>query len=451
MSEPAIVTLADGFPPAEPAAWRALVEKTLKGASPESLVARIEGVEIAPLYTAANAQTGAPLARGPQDAERPFDLRAPILARDAASARSAILDALENGAASVLIDLTASPAGADALAEMLDGVLTDVAPIALRAGAQGAEAAERLSAAVKASPAAPLALHLDPIGARLESGASADVGDWARRAARLSALHPRASLFLADGAAAHERGATPAFELAFALSGALAYAKALVEAGLPMEDAFARIVLALAVDQRPLIGIAKLRAARRLWARVAQACGSTAPAAIEARSSHRMLTIADPWSNLIRLTIAAFAGAVGGADALVLYPHDAAAGSEHPLGPRLARNAGLVLMEEASLGRVIDPAAGAFALESLTDQLARSAWEDFTAIERGGGALAAIDSGLVEAKFDEGRIQLKQDLDDKRLKIVGVTDYPAGGSAPSPSSVDAGLASGQTFRLEALA
>ena len=139
-----------------------------------------------------------------------------------------------------------------------------------------------------------------------------------------------------------------------------------------MDDAFAGIVLALALDQKPLIGIAKLRAARRLWARVTEACEANTPAAIEARSSHRMLTIADPWSNLIRLTMAAFAGAVGGADALVLYPHDAATGSQHPAGARLARNTGLVLMEESALGRVIDPAAGGFALEALTDQLART-------------------------------------------------------------------------------
>ena len=94
---------------------------------------------------------------------------------------------------------------------------------------------------MKASPAAPLAFHLDPLGVRLVGAAitQAEVTGWAQTAARLSGLHPRASLFLADGAAAHERGATPAFELAFALASALAYAKALVAAGLSMDDAFA--------------------------------------------------------------------------------------------------------------------------------------------------------------------------------------------------------------------
>jgi methylmalonyl-CoA mutase len=209
------------------------------------------------------------------------------------------------------------------VARVLDGVLLDVAPVALDAGFLGPKAADWLGAAAKGAPSAQLAFHLDPLSAFAETGVSpgpieAHLISAATVAARLAEPYPKASLFLASGRTAHEAGGGEALELALAAAAALAYAKALTRAGLPVADAFERIVLGLTVDADYFLSLAKLRAARRVWARLAAACGAAAPARIEARSSGRMLTAADPWTNLIRLTAAAFAGAAGGADAIVL-------------------------------------------------------------------------------------------------------------------------------------
>jgi methylmalonyl-CoA mutase len=411
-----VMALAQGFAPASRDLWRAVAEKSLKGATVESLARTIEGVTIDPLYAGDPVGVApAPLSRPPHDPDRAWDVRAP------ASTHDAILEALAGGAASVLV--TVDDGGPDDLASLLDGVLIDVAPVALDAGADGLAASLALSRTAKSSPRAPLAFHLDPFGA--EGGDAETTRRWASAAAELAATHPRASLYLADGARIHDAGGDPAWELAFTVAAGVAHAKALTEAGLDASDAFARIVLALAVDNKPLIGVAKLRAARLMWARITSACGAPTPAVIEARSSYRMLTIADPWSNLVRITQSGFAGAVGGADAIVLYPHDRASGGSDPLGPRYARNAGLILMEEAHLGAVEDPAAGAWAFEALTTDLARAAWAMFNRIEGVGGAAEALRSGMIADAVASSVEGLGSSIADKKTRIVGVTDFRA--------------------------
>jgi methylmalonyl-CoA mutase N-terminal domain/subunit len=179
----------------------------------------------------------------------------------------------------------------------------------------------------------------------------------------------------------HEAGGGEAEEVAFAAASAVAYAKALVRAGLPMADAFARITLGLSADADYFLTMAKLRAARAVWARIAGACAAHPTARVEARSSRRMLTAKDAWTNMIRLTAAGFGAAVGGADAVVLGNFTDALGLPTPFARRQSRNAQLVLMEEAHVGRVADPAAGSGYVEALTDQIAREAWARFQAIE----------------------------------------------------------------------
>jgi methylmalonyl-CoA mutase len=198
-----------------------------------------------------------------------------------------------------------------------------------------------------------------------------------------------------------------------------------------MEEAFKRIVLGVSLDGEYFTGVAKVRAARALWARLTQACGVTVPATIEARSSGRMLTTKDAWTNLLRLTSAGFAGAVGGADAIVLGAFTDAIGLPTTFGRRQARNTQLVLMEESHLGRVADPAGGAWYLDSLTDQIARTAWGGFQAIEAAGGIVKALESGAVAEAVDATRAAQQAAFADKSRKILGVTAFPNADDKPA--------------------
>jgi methylmalonyl-CoA mutase len=428
------IPLADAFPAATRADWLALVAKTLKGAEVESLATRTaDDLEVQPLYAAEDGAATLPFDPAPRGGERGWDVRARVAASEPALANREALDALAGGAGSLIIQLDSGAGGvgvasAEDLARVLEGVEAELAPIALDAGFLGTTAAGWLHDVAKASPGARLAFHLDPLSAFATAGASpGPIGGHVRTAAalavQLAETYPKANLFLASGGAVHEAGGSPAWELAFAAAAALAYAKALVAAGLSMNEAFARLTLGLAVDAEPLASIAKLRAARVVWARIVGACGADVPARIEARSSRRMLTRADRWTNLIRLTSAGFGAAVGGADAIVLGAFSDALGPPDAFALRMARNTQLVLMEEAQLGRVADPAGGAWAPEAQTDDLARAAWEAFVAIEAAGGLAAALKGEIVADAVARSREALKAAIDDRAIRIIGVTDF----------------------------
>lgn len=424
------------------ARWMALVEKTLKGQSfDEALtVATPDGLTIQPLYT---AKDGVAVARDlrARDPERPWDLRVRAAHPDPARVAKDVLADLEGGAASVLLRI--DPTGADGVAvgsvenlsTALSGVMLDLAPVALDAGFLGPKAADWLGALAKAAPNAPLAFHMDPLTAFAQAGVSpgpieSHLFNAATVGSRLAEIYARASLFLATGRAAHEAGGSNTEELAVMTASALAYAKALVRSGLSMEDAFGRIVLGVSLDGEYFTGVAKLRAAKAMWARLTQACGVSVAPRIEARSSRRMLTQADAWTNLLRLTSAGFAGAVGGADAILLDAFTDAIGLPTAFARRQARNTQLVLMEESHLGRVADPAGGAWYLDSLTDQLARAAWGGFQAIEGAGGIIKALESGLVADAVAKTRASQEAAFADKRRKILGVTAFPNADDKP---------------------
>jgi methylmalonyl-CoA mutase len=432
-----VIPLAADFAPATREAWMRLVEKTLKGADFETLRSRTpDGIGIEPLYTAEDAAAPSPVRPGvSDDAQRPWDLRALVSHPEPVKANAQALEELENGAASLVV--RADPRD---LEQVLDGVVLELAPVALDAGWAGPEAARRLAEVAKGGPQARLAFHLDPLSAFAREGRSpgpieAHVARAAETAAEFAETYPKASFFLASGRVVHEAGGGEAQELAFALAAAVAYARALTDAGMDVEDAFGRVVLGLSADETYFVTLGKMRAARLLWAKLTGACGVSAPAVIEARSSHRMLSRADAWNNMLRLTAAGFGAGAGGADAVVLEPFTAPLGAPTAFARRQARNTQLILMEEANLGRVADAAGGAWFLESLTDRLARAAWDLFRRIEAGGGVVAALVSGEVARQAAEVREARRAEFAEGRAHRLGVTLFPNAEDTP-PATED---------------
>jgi methylmalonyl-CoA mutase len=426
-----LARLDPGVTPAGEDAWRALVAKTLGDKPFESLNrSTAEGLPIAPLYAAAKEPRAFPTR--PYDAERPWDLRVLSAQADPARINAEVLADLEGGAASVIV---AGHASSEALARALKDVVVELAPVGLDAGFHGPRAADALHAVAKSSPGAKLNLHMDPLSAFAASGASpgpieSHVVSAATVAARHAQTYPHAQLFLASGRVAHEAGGGEALEVAVAAAAALAYAKAMVRAGMAVNEAFARITLGLSADADYLVCLAKVRAARQVFARLATASGAGAAARIEARSSRRMLTAQDPWTNMIRLTAAGFAAATGGADAVVLGAFTDALGLPTAFARRQSRNTQLVLMEEGEIGRVADPAAGSGYVEALTDQIARAAWARFQAIEAAGGIIPALEQGHIAREVQTAAAARSE------LKILGVTVFPP--TDEKPVEVDPG-------------
>ena len=433
--------MAAGFPTPTPEKWRESAVKPLKDKPLESLLhLDADNLLVRPLYADATGIT--PLfAPRPTDAEgRSWDLRTQVEGDDPETVNAAVLTDLEGGAASVILS-GGVLADSEPLGRALANVALELAAVGLDAGLDGPEAANALAVVAKGAPRAKLMFHMDPIGSWAVNGGSpraiADhVGLAANTAARHAGAYPDATFFLASGRAVHEAGGSAGQELGFLAACVAAYAKAGQDAGLTAEQALKATVLGLSVDAEYFDSLAKVRALRIVWASMMKAFGLDLPANIEARSSRRMLASRDPWPNLLRLTAAGFAGAVGGADAVVLDGFTRASGRPDAFARRQARNTQIVLMEEAHIGRVDDPAAGSWFLDSRTHDVAEAGWAEFQRIEREGGVLASLKGGAIQMRVASSRASLQAAYDNGGKQIIGVTKFvdPDVRSAPVETS-----------------
>ncbi len=448
-AEPDTLALAADFPAPSRADWRSLVAAVLtKSGGPDDPAAvedalaytTYDGIRIAPLYTADDAHDvaadglpgQAPFVRGAtRDGATVsgWDVRTRHADTDAARLNRAVLQDLERGATSVWLVLGAGGLDVADLGAALEGVYLDLAPIVLEAGAHSHRALPALLALVEQQGVDPVelsgSLGADPIGTRARTGADADLNVLLALAEQSKAA-PNLRLATVDGTVFHDAGASDAQELGLATAVGVAYLRALTDGGLAVDEALAALEFRWAVTAEQFPSIAKLRAARRIWDRVAELCGVSGGRRGQyqhAVTSAAMMTRRDPWVNMLRTTIACFAAAIGGADAVTVLPFDSAIGVSDEFARRIARNTHAVLHDESSLARVVDAAGGSWFVEALTDELAEKAWGVFTGIEQAGGALAALDDGTIEGLLAATRAARADDIAHRRSPITGVSEY----------------------------
>lgn len=438
--EPAALALAAGFPAVDRDAWVALVDGVLRaagrlpadappGAGVDALTRRdLDGIPVAPLYTADDVAAlppvgvpgRAPFVRGGRAVSDGWDVRTVHADPDPAATRAAVRADLANGATSVWLAVGEGGTAVDDLAAVLEGV---TAPVVLDTGAADADTAVHAAAAYLDGTAdARGTLGLDPIGRRARTGSGPDPAAVVPLAVRSSREFPLVRAMIVDSLPVHVAGGSPAQELGYALAAGVAYLRALTDGGLSVDEAAGQVELRFAATAEQFPTVALLRAARRCWARVLQVGGAAPDVAPvqHAVASPTMYTRADPYTNLLRGTVAAFAAGVGGADAVTVLPFDAALGAATPFSRRIARNTQSVLIREAHLARVIDPAGGSWYVESLTDALARAGWAFLRRIEGAGGVVAALDAGLVADEVARVRAARER----AGAPVVGVTVYP---------------------------
>lgn len=475
---PDALALAEGFPATDREEWRRLVAGVLAKAGRTDLPVPVEdalrrtvatGVRVAPLYTpddAGDLPTAvglpglAPFVRGSRAGRAAadgvpagWDVRPRHAHPDPATTNEAVLADLENGATSVWLVLGEGGVPVDALPRALDGVLLDLAPVGVSGGPAAAEALLALLQERGAEVAPGGSLGLDPLGVQAATGEQQDLGGLAAVARRAAAV-PGLRAVVVDGTVFADAGASAVEELGCALAAGVAYLRALTDPadgseGLDVDTAFGQVEFRFAATADQFTTIASLRAARRLWDRVGVESGA-APAA-RAMRQHAVtsavdLTRHDPWVNLLRGTVACFAAGVGGADVVTVQPFDAALGRPDAFSRRIARNTQNLLLEEASLGRVLDPAGGSWYVERLTEDLAQAAWSWFTEIERAGGFAEALASGLVAGRIGDAWQQRSARLAHRTDAITGVSEFadpdevlPEREPAPEPPRGPGGL------------
>jgi methylmalonyl-CoA mutase len=464
--------IGNDFPRIDYATWRKAVEVDLKGAPFEKRMFShtYEGIDLQPIYTEELFPTKGdpsgvpgfpPFVRGSQvlgNSLTGWDIRQEHAAPDPAEVNEQILDDLRNNVSSIVLRLdAASRAGYDAddqnavhlsgrdgvvisaaadLERALDQVHLDIAGVWLNAGGAFLPAAALYVTAARLAGVEPDrlkgAFNADPLGTLMWEGSlpvsldvslkqMADLAAWtAAHAPHMTAVEVATSPY-------HHAGATSAQDLAFLLGTGAEYLRALTAGGLELSAAAKQIAFSVSNGCRFYQAIAKIRAARMLWAQVVVACGGDVAAQtmrLRATTSRRVLTTRSPSINILRNTAACYAGAIAGADAITTVPFDAPVVLSTESSRRNARNTQLILAEECHLNHVIDPAGGSWYIEWYTRQLAEKAWALFQQIEAQGGMLAAAKSGWVAQQIDKGELKRERDIATRRLPITGISEHP---------------------------
>ncbi|OQR66043.1 methylmalonyl-CoA mutase [Streptomyces maremycinicus] len=454
------LSLAAEFPDATLEQWQRLVAGVLRksgrdvsdAAAEEALSTALEdGLHLRPLYSAHDSAPDpglpgfAPFVRGGRAAGNTaggWDVR------QQHTSDGAVLADLENGVTSLWLLLGDGGIPVTSLGRVLDGVYLDLAPVVLDAGSAVESAARELLRLYEergvAAEAARGNLGADPLGHEARTGRGYDFAPVAGLARRCAEGYPGLRALTVDALPYHEAGGSAAQELGCSLATGVAYLRELTEAGLPVEQACAQLEFRYAATADQFLTVAKLRAARRLWARVTEVCGAAAGQVQHAVTSPVMMARRDPWVNMLRTTVATLAAGVGGADAVTVLPFDHSIGLPDAFARRIARNTSTILIEESHLSRVVDPAGGSWYVERLTDELAHAGWEFFQRIERAGGQAAGLRSGRIGQDLADTWKARSAKLAKRREPITGVSEFPNLAErpverAPAPAPRSGGL------------
>lgn len=358
----------------------------------------------------------------------------------------AVLLALTEGTSALALRVGEGGIAATDIDRVLEGVYLELVPIVLDAGVDYLAAADAVLSLVdqmneEAYATLSVDLGADPLTAALSGRAAPSLEDVLAIATRAGEYGEGVRAITVDGPAFHNRGANASWELAASVAAGVSYVRAMPAP--TAAHALRQISFRLAADDDQFMTIAKFRAARQLWGRVAEVVGGPGAGAaiVHAVTSMPMMTQRDPWVNMLRTTVAAFAAGVGGADTVLVHPFDAAIRGGAPrmstgFPRRIARNIQLLLLEESHIGRVLDPAGGSWYVEDLTETLAQQAWTHFQAIEARGGFTEAQD--YIKAHIADVSAKRIEDIDHRRTKITGVNEYPKLDEEPLPQRGEVG-------------
>lgn len=471
--------LLDGFPAHDDAAWRKAAEETLKGASFEKrLVSRTwEGIDLQPIYQAKDAQDlthmgsfpgFAPFVRGihpaghhgaPWGICQEFTAGTPeefnATARHGIARGQTVLNLLLDRATRLGLDPDQAKPGdvaacgvslfsARDLAQALDGVDLAKVPLFIQAGASALPIFAMLVGWLRKRGLKPEVLRggieMDPLGELARDGSlpvplESAWRDMALLTAWAAKHAPRFQTISVGTHAWHNAGAHAAQELGFALATGARYLREMQARGLGANDTAPRLRFSMSVGSQFFMELAKFRAARLLWAQVVRAFGGNDEAqklAIHARTSLWNKTVQDPYVNMLRATTEACSGVLGGCDSLHVGPFDEPIRPPDEFSERVARNTQIILLRECHFGQVTDPAGGSWFVESLTDHLARKAWELFQEVEKQGGMAKALLAGWPQGRV-EATAKARLDAVSKRREvIVGINQYANPAEDPLP-------------------
>jgi methylmalonyl-CoA mutase len=435
------------FPPVTTSEWEARITEDLKGADyQKKLIWKTSGgFDVKPYYRDEQISgTGTidslpgeyPFIRGNQTLSNNWEIRQDIETDDEAEANLLAIDAIKRGATG--IGLVASDLETENdVRELLKGI--NPSEVAIHFGAASSYTALiKIVAAHAKSQKLPVAslkgsFDFDPISYLLLNGDfwKSEKSDMAEVVAMVNLgkeLMPCLKVINVNGHYFNSSGATLVQELGLSLSSGNDYLALATSAGVSVDDAAQRMMFSFGIGSDYFMEIARLRAARMLWAKIVEqykpADETSMKMHIHCNTSAWNKTLFDPYVNLLRSTTEAMSAIIGGTQSLNILPFDTFYKDPDEFSNRLARNQQIILKEEVYLDKVVDPSAGSYYIENLTQLIADAAWKVFLQIEEKGGMVEAVKAGYVQDLVEKSAGQRLDDIANRRIIQLGTNQYP---------------------------
>lgn len=434
------------FPDSSLEDWKRAAESSLKGKSVEKLITNTyEGIELQPLYTAENLSEGnagqefpgfSPYTRGIHATgyrKSPWLICQPVFASSEDEANQKMQKALARGQnvicypAHLLSDFSEKlfkdlPFEDVPIFIDLEGEGSSSLPLLIDYLTKHDYAGHLVAGVIAEDPIAELAA-----AGNLPSGIDEYFNQWFSRIQEAGEAYPNLKTILVKASVFHNGGANAVQEIAYGLAEAVFYLNEGQKKGLTLEELTGKIVFSFAIDSNYFMNIAKLRAARRVWAMLAEAYGVSPESFkmhIHAVTSGVTETLYDQHVNTLRTANQAFAAAIGGVQYIQVHPFDRLSENSNEFSERLARNTQLILKEETHIPAVTDPAGGSFYVEKLTDDITEAVWGKFLEIEQQGGIIHALKEGIIQAEIADIFQQRQRNAAVRKESIIGTNVYP---------------------------
>ena len=445
MAEKKLNLLAD-FPAVTTAQWMAKIEADLKGADfTKKLVWRTnEGFNVMPFYraedlaalkTTESAPGTFPYVRGIKT-DNSWYVRQNVDATDAKCANTKALDILNKGVDSLGFTLNSTELGKEYIATLLHGINPECVELNFTICESRSADLVGLLADYFKTQGFDLAkthgsLSCDPINRMLVNGKKLEkklVVNFVHSVVEVQNLLPSYRLIGVNSVSLNNAGAYCAQELGYALAWGAQYLEMLTEEGVSVDVAANAIKFNMGVGGNYFMEIAKIRAARLLWAMVVKAYNPVSDDAakmhIHAETSTFNKTIYDAYVNLLRTQTETMSATLAGVESLTVNPFDVTYKASDDFSERIARNQQLLLREEAHFDKVTDPSAGSYYIENLTASLAEEAWKRFLDIQNTGGFYAAVYSGKVQKDMSETSNKRLKNVSTRKEVLLGTNQFP---------------------------
>jgi len=448
------------FPPVTTGQWEAKIREDLKGADYETnLIWRtVDGIIARPYYRGKDIEKFPftdslpgeyPFIRGSRTRNNDWEIIQEIIVKSFRDANQKALSLLEKGVASPRFILAKKlPGNINQLEELVRDIDLQNIPVQFSLPVNDHSLLTLLFELAQKKGIDPIkikgSIDLDPFGQLFRTGSfhenlEKDL-EVVKNAMVFGITHlPSLRILAVTPVIFHQAGATISQELGFALATGAEYMSMLTELGLNPGQIASRISFHFSTGSEYFPEVAKLRAARLLWAVITDSftTGKSDPCnmRIDSSTSSWNQTVLDPYNNLLRGTTQAMSAILGGADSLMVLPFDYSTEKSGEFSERLARNIQLILREEAYFKKVADPGAGSYYIENLTDKISENAWKIFLNIENEGGILSAFGKGFVQDMIEK-TAQVKRDrIEQKKDKIVGINYHPDPGEKREGNSI----------------